>query len=314
MFDPAVLPIVLNPVAGRRRRERLWRVLDVLAAHGLRAEVAETRCPGHAERLARAAADAGCPVVAAAGGDGTIAEVAAGLRGTRAALGVVPLGTANVLAWDLGLPFAPEAIAASLAMGRSRPLWPGIAESGAGSRLFVQMLGAGFDARVVHALDPGLKRALGKGAYVLQSLREAARTAPAEMTVRVDGADHRAHAAIVSKGRLYGGRFALAPEASHAAPGFSVVLFDRGGALDALAYGAALTANAIRRMPGVRHVRARTVDFMGNAPVPLQADGDRAGFAPASVRDCDAPIRIVVPGGELAPARIRARSAEALAA
>ena len=99
--------IVFNPVAGRRRAALLWRVLDVLVANGVRLDLAETRCSGDAACLAREAAARGETMVVAAGGDGTIAEVANGLLGTGARLGVIPLGTANVLAHELALPFAP---------------------------------------------------------------------------------------------------------------------------------------------------------------------------------------------------------------
>src|ERR1700677_4789321 len=96
--------IVFNPVAGRRRAHLLWRVLDVLVANGVRLDLAETHRAGHAEALAREAARRGEEMVVAAGGDGTIAEVANGLMGSGARLGVIPLGTANVLAHELGLP------------------------------------------------------------------------------------------------------------------------------------------------------------------------------------------------------------------
>ena len=164
--------IIFNPTAGRRRAALLWRVLDVLVANGVRLDLAETRCPGDAERLAREAVRAGAPMVVAAGGDGTIAEVANGLMDSSVRLGIIPLGTANVLAHELSLPFAPSAVAAALAFGRTRPLWPGLARTAGGSRLFVQMLGVGFDAHVVHQLPLPLKRMLGRGAYVVQSLRE----------------------------------------------------------------------------------------------------------------------------------------------
>jgi diacylglycerol kinase family enzyme len=104
--------VVFNPVAGRRRAHLLWRVLDVLVANGVRLDLAETHRPGHAEALARDAARRGERMVVAAGGDGTIAEVANGLMGSPSHLGVIPLGTANVLAHELGLPFSPRAVAA----------------------------------------------------------------------------------------------------------------------------------------------------------------------------------------------------------
>jgi len=159
--------IVFNPVAGRRRAHLLWRVLDVLMANGVRLDLAETHCPGHAEALARDAVSRGESMVVAAGGDGTIAEVANGLMGSNTNLGVIPLGTANVLAHELGLPFSPQAVAAALAFGRTCRLWPGQIHNADGARLFVQMLGVGFDAHVVRNLSFPLKRVFGKGAYVL---------------------------------------------------------------------------------------------------------------------------------------------------
>ena len=104
--------VVFNPTAGRRRAALLWRVLDVLVANGVRVDLLETRHAGHAEQLAREAARRQEPLVVAAGGDGTIAEVANGLMGSEIKLGVIPLGTANVLAHELNLPFAPDAVAA----------------------------------------------------------------------------------------------------------------------------------------------------------------------------------------------------------
>ena len=285
--------IVFNPVAGRRRAHLLWRVLDVLAANGVRLELAETHRRGHAESLAREAVARGEPMVVAAGGDGTIAEVANGLMGSQARLGVIPLGTANVLAHELGLPFAPRAVAAALAFGRTRPLWPGQANGAEGTRLFVQMLGVGFDADVVCHLPFPLKMAFGKGAYVLQSMREMVRYRFPPVHLRIDGVETRTASVIITKGCLYGGRFRLVADAVPAERGFSVVLFDWTGPGAALMYGAALPVNLLGHAPGVRHIRAKRIDFIGNQPVPAQTDGDAAGNAPLSVVDAPAPINIV---------------------
>jgi YegS/Rv2252/BmrU family lipid kinase len=286
--------VVFNPAAGARRVNLLWRVLDVLVANGVRIDLTETHGPGHAQAMAHAAANAGASMVVAAGGDGTIAEVANGLLGSTARLGVIPLGTANVLAHELALPFAPRAVAAALAFGRTRSLWPGLACGATESRLFVQMLGVGFDAHVVHRLSAPLKRTLGRGAYVLQSLRELARYRFMPIRLCLDGEETQTRSVIVSKGRLYGGRFLLASDACAELPGFSVVLFDRHGPAATLVYGAALPLDLLGRAPGVRHVRAQRIDFIGSNALPAQADGDTAGCTPLRITDAPAPIQVVV--------------------
>jgi diacylglycerol kinase (ATP) len=285
--------IIFNPVAGRRRAQLLWRVLDVLVANGVRLDLAETRRAGHAQDLAREAAQRGEPMIVAAGGDGTIAEVANGLIGTTTQLGVIPLGTANVLAHELGLPFSPRAVAAALAFGRTRQLWPGQAVTGDTTRLFVQMIGVGFDASVVHHVPFRLKKALGKGAYVMQSVREMARYPFPTIRLRVDEQETEAASVIISKGRLYGGTFRLAQDSDPSEPGFSVVLFDRSGPAAAALYGAALPLQLLGHAPGVRHMRASRIDFLGNAKIPAQTDGDPAGCAPHWVGDAAGPIQVV---------------------
>ena len=286
--------VIFNPTAGRRRARALWQVLDVMSANGMRIELAETQYAGHATVLARDAAHAGTSLIVAAGGDGTIAEVANGLAGSGAQLGVIPLGTANVLAHELSLPFSPRAVAAALAFGRTCLLWPGVAQGPETTRLFVQMLGVGLDAQVVHAMSPRLKRLLGKGAYVAQTVREMGRYRYPALRLRLDGAETEAASVIVSKGRLYAGRFLLAPGAKPCEPGFTVALFDRSGPAAALMYGAALPLNLLPRMPGLRIRSAMAVDILGNGSVAAQADGDPAGATPVAIRNAAAPIPVVV--------------------
>jgi diacylglycerol kinase family enzyme len=286
--------VIYNPAAGQRRAARLWQVLDVLGGHGISVRLRQTTHPGHATQLAREAVAAGAALIAAAGGDGTVAEVAAGLNGSQIPLGVIPLGTANVLALELGLPTAPREVAAALAFGRTRTLWPGMATSAAGSRLFVQMLGVGLDAQVVHRLPRGLKRCLGRSAYVAQTLREMLRYSYRPIQVRLDGVQAEAGSVVISKGTLYAGKYLLAPAARPSEPGFSVALFGGTGPCAALAYGGALMLNLLPRAPGMRLLRAHQIDILDNGHLAAQADGDPAGEAPMTIRDARWPISVVV--------------------
>ena len=287
--------IIFNPVAGRRRAAALWHVLDMLVENGVKVEVAETQYAGHATKLALQAARSGAAMVVAAGGDGTIAEVANGLLGSETALGIIPLGTANVLAREYGLSTSPRGIANALAYKRCKKLWPGIAQMQDGRRVFVQMLGLGFDGAVVKGVRPTLKRAIGKGAYVWQSLWESVAYNFPPVRLRVDGVAQQAASVVISKGRLYGGPYLMAPRAQPEVPGFQVVLFEQPGTWPALRAGAALPLGLLPRCPGVRVVSGSHVEFMAvDAPICTQADGDALPAIPKMIVSADMPLSLVV--------------------
>ena len=287
--------IIFNPVAGRRRAASLWHVLDVLVENGVKIEIAETQHAGHAAELARQAAKRGVSMVVAAGGDGTIAEVANGLLGTQTALGVIPLGTANVLAKEYNLPTTPRGIANALTYKRCKFLWPGVAQYAQGAHVFVQMLGLGFDGAVVNGVRPALKRAIGKGAYVWQSVWESMAYKFQPVHLRVDGTPYQAASVVVSKGRLYGGPYMLAPQARPEAPGFQVVLFEQPGTWSALRSGAALPLGLLPRCPGVRIISGSHVEFMpSQSGLLTQADGDALPLMPCGIVSAQTPISLVV--------------------
>jgi len=287
--------IVFNPAAGLGRRRRLERALDVLRGLAIRHEVVETRHAGHASVIARAAARSGLRTVVAAGGDGTIAEVTSGLSGSGSRLGILPLGTANVLACEIGLPLDPKRAAEVLACDRPRMVHPGVARFADGSeRLFVQMLGAGLDAAVVANLNLGLKRLIGRSAYVWQTLRELPRYAFPRIEITIDGVATSAASVIVTKGHYYAGRFVLAPAARPVEPGFHVALLHRGGACGAMLAAAALPLGLLPRLPGLELRRASRVT-LGGADIPVQADGDPAGRLPVRIEDAPSPIALLMP-------------------
>lgn len=290
--------IIFNPVAGGTRRRRLAAALRALRSAGATIELAETTHAGHARAIAADAVRRGVGVLVAAGGDGTIAEVAAGMLGGGARLGLLPLGTANVLAHELGVPLHPRAAAAVLLSGHQVMLHPGLARWADGrERLFVQMLGAGFDAAVVRALDPAEKRRLGRGAYLLESLRQMRAYGFPPLAMALDGGEFApAASVIISKGRFYAGRYRCLPGADPLAPGFSVLRFRHGGVTAAALAGLSLPLNLMHRLPGTALLRARNVELRTEHDVPAQADGDAVGSLPLSVEDAPHAIPFIIPG------------------
>ncbi|MEE3626621.1 diacylglycerol kinase family protein [Nitrospirillum sp. BR 11752] len=310
------LLIIHNPVAGRRRRGLMGGVVDTLRQGGSAVTVVETTGPRDAERLAALAASGALTegvipdAVVASGGDGTINEVVNGLLAapllSPPALGLIPLGTANVLAAELGLPTGAADLARTLAGAAPRVIHAGRANG----RLFTMMAGVGLDAHVVEGVDPIVKRRLGKGAYFLESLAQIARWPSPRYRVTlwdVAGRDsvHDVASCIVAKGHFYGGRFVCAPDARLDESGFQVCLFLEGGRLAALAYGAALVtgqlarwgadaARAARGGLGYRVVPAVRVRIEGPLGDPVQGDGDTIAHLPVDMETA-APFSVLAP-------------------
>lgn len=298
------LLVIYNPTAGvgklgRRKRARLEAYLDLLEDAGCAVEFRPTTRRGDAEAFAGDGHATKYDAVVAAGGDGTIGEVANGLPLDSAPLGIFPLGTANVLAMETGLPLDPPAVMQAVLHGPVARVWPGFVND----RLFTIMAGVGFDAHVVADLPPGLKRWLGKGAYVAESLRQLVRYKVPRYRLSIDGRDYDCASAVIAKGHFYGGKFVCAPDARLDAPDFQVCLFGMGGRIGALRATAALTLGLLQRLPEITLVRGRQIEIasLGASAYaegePVQADGDIAARLPASLRVGARAIPLIVPQG-----------------
>jgi YegS/Rv2252/BmrU family lipid kinase len=291
---PRNLVVIFNPSAGARRRAKLYSALDLLYGLGVQFQLLETAARGDAEKFARRVAEES-GIVVAAGGDGTIAEVAAGLAGSSATLGILPLGTANVFALEMAVPLNVREAARALLMGRSTSVYPGILKRGAlKDRLFIQMVGVGLDSVVVHHLPLGLKRVLGKGAYILQTLRDLPHYPFASFRVKIDGEEVEASGLVVTKGRYYAGRFQIAPEADPRETHFHIVSLQQGHFIDALKHAAALGLGRLPYLSSISMRRGYEIQVFG-ADLPVQADGDDAGSLPIHIVPFTQPLRVLVP-------------------
>jgi len=300
--NPRRLLVIYNPTAGGRRRQRFEAVLAGLAHLGCPMDVRPTTGPGDAAAFARAADGAAHDLVVAAGGDGTINEVINGLVGEREGgpgaavppLAVLPLGTANVLATELGLDLVPGHIAQVIARGPLREISLGRASGPDGAEHFFSLMaGAGFDARVVAGIDLRVKRLLGKGAYVLEGLRQMCRRKPPPLQVTVDGRPYEAASVVVSNARYYGGRYVLAPQARLEDPHFHVCLFRHGDLLNILRYATALQRGSLPGSEGFEVVTGSDVRIEGERGAPVQADGDIIGHLPVRIGSLPRALRMV---------------------
>ena len=196
-----------------------------------------------------------------------------------------------MLAHELGLPFESTQLAATIAKGPLCALSLGRVVDGP---CFGVMAGAGFDAQVVANVNLKLKRVIGKGAYVWQSLRHWFDGQP-RLRVTVDGVGYEAAGVVVSKGRFYGGRFVLAPDARIDGDMFQACLFESGGPWRRLAYALALSRGRLSALPDFRIVPGRSVTIDGPEGAPLRGDGDIIAQLPVEIELIENAIRVAFP-------------------
>ena len=262
---PRRILVIFNPAAGwaRRRAQRLHRIIAELERRGCMVAVRTTQGPGDALQLARDA-DAHFDVIVAAGGDGTVNEVANGVFAASRPLAVVPLGTGNVLANELGLPRKPRDLARLIAEGAPQPLWPGRA----GDRLFVAMTGIGFDAAVLSALEPAPQAPDRQARLCLADPLMRVPLSPARVRLGSTAPPIGQLRRSSSRGAFTPDDFVVVPGARVVDPLLHVVLFRRAGRLAVAALSRRDDLGILHRLPDVtivgarrgldRHRRART--------------------------------------------------------
>ncbi len=281
--------VIHNPLSGRNRREHLEAVCARIAERGGHAEIGSAHDYASIRSLAEQAVTSGrFDAIVAAGGDGTIRTAASVVIATHMPLGIVPLGTGNVLATELALPHASDALADMLLTGPTLALRCG----DVASEPFLLMASAGFDAGILPRLRHRTKRVFGKLAYlgpVLAQLAERQR----KFTVRIDGASYVCSWLVVSNARHYAGNFVIAPDRSITAPGYTalaVTASDRRGLLRvmlAIASGHPPPRTLAVAMPCSR------VEIDDARGVPIQADGDPMSLPSLTITDAKRPLHVI---------------------
>ncbi len=291
--------LISNPKTGRyvsRRPKPIQELASYLESLGLDLELKLTAGPGDATEIAARAARNGSGEVIVAGGDGTINEAIQGLAGTKARLAIIPRGTANVLARELGLPLEDEEAAKVVARGKARRIHFGqaIDERTGTSRYFVLMAGIGLDASVVKRVQPSLKKRIGKGAFWVSGLSHLLTWNPRPFTLEIDGRNYTATFAAIGNAARYGGDLAITPGARIDQPEFEVCIIDtfsRFRYLHLLSY--AMRNGMPKDKPGVRFVKAVRVNSSGDAPV--QVDGELIGQLPMRFEIAPHSLEVIVP-------------------
>jgi len=290
------LLVVRNPVAGSRRDHFYIEVVTRLRDAGCMLDERSTERRGDAERFARELDAGAYDGLVIAGGDGTINEALNGLAGrddgpAAVEFGIIPLGTANVLAVELGLGPTAYDVARALVEGTARE----VALGRVNDRVFLLMAGVGFDAHVVESVPTALKRRIGKLAYALISLETMLAFPFPGYQVTIGDETMPAASIVVCNGRHYAGAYVAAPDANLEDGTLQVCLFERNGAFHTARYALNMLLGRLSKSSGYRIVPATGLRVEGPPGDPVQGDGDIIGALPAEISVDPGRVRLIYP-------------------
>jgi YegS/Rv2252/BmrU family lipid kinase len=292
--------VIFNPAARGNKARHFRRQLDAI---GSQCALKATTAPGDARRLAAEAVGEGFDLVVAAGGDGTVNETlnglgdaADGFEHTR--LGVLPLGTVNVFARELGIPLRIDRAWEILQQGHETridlPRVEFLEEGVRRQRYFVQLAGAGWDARAIELVDWSHKKKIGPLAYVIAGLK-ALRGRQPKITVRTVGQSITGEFVLVGNGRFYGGPVSAFPQADLRDGHLDICILPRLNWWTLLRCAPALLTN--RKPPAsiAQFIQADKFELSGEPQTAFELDGEWAGHLPAAFSVQREKLRVVVP-------------------
>jgi diacylglycerol kinase (ATP) len=292
--------VIFNPAA---RGDKARRFRHQLEAIGAEAVLKFTTAAGDARRLAAEAVTEGCDTVVAAGGDGTLNEVLNGLGDVadgfkRARLGVMPLGTVNVFARELGVPLRLARAWETIRQGHETLIdLPRVDFAGNGAphrRYFAQLAGAGLDARAIELVQWQLKKKIGPMAYVMAGLH-ALLGAPVKIDATAGGNSQSGELVLIGNGRLYGGQFKVFPKADLRDGLLEVCVFPKANWLTLARCGPELLLRGLLPSSATRSFQAEKLTLASAAPAPFEVDGELAGHLPATFSLERSRLRVIVP-------------------
>lgn len=278
--------IILNPAARSEKARATWKEIQKFP----RATTRLTSAPGDARALAAWAVEKGFRAVVAAGGDGTINEVVNGLAGSDVTLGVLPVGTMNVFAAELGLPGDLKAAWQVIRDGFTRK----VDLARANDQYFIQLAGVGLDAQALQETTWESKRSFGPLSYLVSAAQIAARVPP-RLLVEADGVEREGSFVLVGNGRYYGTRLAFFKDAKVDDGKLDVLIFKNLGYLDIARYLGTILMGIHTEQKDVEYFQTKRAIVRCDRPVPVEVDGEVATESPVTFRISSRKLRVFVP-------------------
>lgn len=314
MKKPHKIKVIINPAAGQGRKasclakhllgfkhgntsgmnpaEIVKTISDTFFKYNAEADFALTEAAGDAKKIAKEAAGQNYDAVLAVGGDGTINEVINGIAGTDVTLGVVPLGTANVFAIQMGLPGDIKEACELLFEGKTVDIDLGRINK----HYFACMAGIGFDAHVIKAADCRMKKVFGALSYIFAAMMAYFSYRFTEIKIKIDGQKIKknGHLVLVFNGKYYGGQMVLAPKADLVDGYLDVCIFKRKNIFSFISYAYGIFKGNLHKYTTVEYCRCKKISIKGKTRHPLHADAEYIGETPAKIKIFPKHLKVAV--------------------
>lgn len=297
--------LISNPLAGvqsGRRSRQIHEAVAALRSAGIAAELRATACPGDGRQLAREAVKNGCDLVIVCGGDGTINEVVNGLASSHVPLAILPGGTANIAARELGLPGNIAKAARQLPSWRpcriplGRATWE---ESGSvRQRFFIAVAGVGFDARIISRLNIRAKLRMGVIAYGWEAVKQVFRYSFPSFQFSTDGSTVSATFAVIQRSGRYAGWLKLALPHSIRESDFSCCMFEGSGPTRYFRYAVGVLTQTHHRLPDVHFLNGSSIHCRSSRdrdPIFFEVDGELVGRIPVTFEVAPDALTLLAP-------------------
>ena len=274
--------VVINPKAGKQLFINLYLplVLAVFDEHNITYDIVYTTARYSATEIAKKYHGL-CDFFTILGGDGTIKEVVAGMMDDPIPIGIIPFGTVNVLAMDLGIPFDPIAAAHTIATGNIKKIDIGITNG----EPFLLMTSIGIDADAVHHVNLNAKKIIGRLAYITSAIKSIFLYRPTRVSVKLldKSIVDSGYVAIVSNSRFYGGKFTIDENTRIDDGLLNVTLFKRGSIIDTFRLFMGVLTKTQGNLKDIAFYQSSRLLISSKKKARVQIDGDIAGYPPLDI-------------------------------
>jgi YegS/Rv2252/BmrU family lipid kinase len=292
----SLIVLISNPAARAASPKKFRSASAFLQAKGFETEILLTKESGDATGLAERTVGKKPFAIIAAGGDGTINEVINGMAGSDVPLAILPLGTTNVLAKELGIPEDLKGAMNTAVSKDPRTVSLGRIElnpdmDSASSRYFCLMAGIGFDGEAVYGLNAAVKKKSGKAAYIFSGIKNLLHYAPNQLFYNIDGKEYTGFSSITGKAGKYGGNFKITPDADLSEPFLYTCIFHGNRRRDLLRYVFKIVTGGLFGEKDVTYLKSTSIEVLGTAHI--QIDGDYLGVTPARISVARDALKII---------------------